>query len=379
MHETERLSALIGDIYDAALDPTLWVGVLAKSAAFVGGPAASLYSRDVAKRTMAAAYQYGLDPRYVQLAEQKYIKLDPTALGYFIADIEQPVSTADVMPYDEFLASRFYQEWAKPQGLVDTVHAMLDKTVTSSAALVVFRHQRDGLVNDEARRRMRLVVPHFRRAVLIGKVIDLKRAEAASLADTLDGISAGMFLVDASGRIVHANLAGHVMLDAADVLRAEKGRLVVNDTGAVQMLADTFASACNGDTALGVKGIAVPLFSRNGERHIANVLPLTSGTRRLAGASYAAAAALFVYKAELALPSPPEVIAKAYKLTPMELRVLFAVVEVGGVPEVAEALGIAETTVKTHLSNVYKKNSRSRQADLVKLAAEFSNPLFGQS
>jgi DNA-binding CsgD family transcriptional regulator/PAS domain-containing protein len=379
MHETERLSALIGDIYDAALDPTLWVGVLAKSAAFVGGPAASLYSRDVAKRTMAAAYQYGLDPRYVQLAEQKYIKLDPTALGYFIADIEQPVSTADVMPYDEFLASRFYQEWAKPQGLVDTVHAMLDKTVTSSAALVVFRHQRDGLVNDEARRRMRLVVPHFRRAVLIGKVIDLKRAEAASLADTLDGISAGMFLVDASGRIVHANLAGHVMLDAADVLRAEKGRLVVNDTGAVQMLADTFASACNGDTALGVKGIAVPLFSRNGERHIANVLPLTSGTRRLAGASYAAAAALFVYKAELALPSPPEVIAKAYKLTPMELRVLFAVVEVGGVPEVAEALGIAETTVKTHLSNVYKKTSRSRQADLVKLAAEFSNPLFGQS
>jgi DNA-binding CsgD family transcriptional regulator len=377
MHETERLSALIGDIYDAALDPTLWVGVLAESAAFVGGPAASLYSRDVAKRTMAAAYQYGLDPRYVQLAEQKYIKLDPTALGYFIADIEQPVCTSDVMPYDEFLASRFYQEWGKPQGLVDTVHAMLDKSVTSSAALVVFRHQRDGLVNDEARRRMRLVVPHFRRAVLIGKVIDLKGAEAASLDDTLDGINAGMFLIDAAGRVVHANLAGHVMLDAADVLRAEKGRLVVNDPEAVQVLADTFASAGNGDAALGVKGIAVPLFSRNGERHIANVLPLTSGARRRAGVSYAAAAALFVYKAGLATPSPPEVIAKAYKLTPMELRVLLAVVEVGGVPEVAEALGIAETTVKTHLGNVYKKTGRSRQADLVKLVAEFSNPLVG--
>ena len=127
---------------------------------------------------MAAAYQYGLDPRYVQLAEQKYIKLDATALGYFIADIEQPVSTADVMPYDEFLASRFYQEWAKPQDLVNSVHATLDKSVTSSAALVVFRRRRDGLVNDEARRRMRLIVPHFRRAVLIGKVIDLKRSRS---------------------------------------------------------------------------------------------------------------------------------------------------------------------------------------------------------
>ena len=149
-----------------------------------------------------------------------------------------------------------------------------------------------------------------------------------------------MFLIDPTARIVHANVAGHVMLEAADVLRAQNGRLVVNDPQAGQVLADTFASAGNGDAALGVKGIAVPLFSRNGERHIANVLPLTSGTRRRGGASYAAAAALFVYKVELASPSPPEVIAKAYKLTPMELRVLLAVVEVGGVPEVAEALGI---------------------------------------
>ena len=106
-----------------------------------------------------------------------------------------------------------------------------------------------------------------------------------------------MFLIDPTARIVHANVAGHVMLQAADVLRAQNGRLVVNDPQAGQVLADTFASAANGDAALGVKGIAVPLFSRNGERHIANVLPLTSGTRRRAGASYAAAAALFVYKA----------------------------------------------------------------------------------
>jgi DNA-binding CsgD family transcriptional regulator len=69
------------------------------------------------------------------------------------------------------------------------------------------------------------------------------------------------------------------------------------------------------------------------------------------------------------------VIAKAYKLTPMELRVLLAIVEVGGVPEVAEALGVAETTVKTHLGRVYKKTGTGRQADLVKLVAAFSSPL----
>jgi len=59
------------------------------------------------------------------------------------------------------------------------------------------------------------------------------------------------------------------------------------------------------------------------------------------------------------------------------LRVLLAIVEIGGVPEVAEALGVAETTVKTHLGRLYQKTGAGRQADLVKLVAGFSNPLQG--
>ena len=149
----------------------------------------------------------------------------------------------------------------------------------------------------------------------------------------------------------------------------------MHDPHADRTLADTFAAAGNGDAAIGVKGVAVPLVARDGEHHVAHVLPLTSGVRRRAATSYAAVAALFVHKAAFDALSPPEVIAKAYKLTPMELRVMLAIVEVGGVPEVAEALGIAETTVKTHLGRVYKKTDSDRQADLVKLVAGFSNPL----
>jgi DNA-binding CsgD family transcriptional regulator/PAS domain-containing protein len=277
----------------------------------------------------------------------------------------------------KFRETRLYRVWGQPQGLVDTANAVLEKSLTSVSCLVVFRHERDGLVDDEMKRRLRLIVPHVRRAVLIGKVLDLKKAEAATFADALDGIRAGMFLVDATGRIVHANAAGHATLDRADILRVAGGRLIAADPQANQILADTFAAAGNGDAAIGIKGIALPLTARDGERHVAHVLPLTSGARRRAGTSYAAAAALFVHKAALDTPSPPEAIAKSYKLTPMELRVLLAVVEVGGRPEVAAALGIAETTVKTHLGRLYEKTEAGRQADLVKIVAGFSNPLRG--
>jgi DNA-binding CsgD family transcriptional regulator len=376
MHETERLSALIGEIYDAALDPTLWVDVLGKTRAFIGGWAVALSWKDaVAKRGGCYFEEGGQDPHYRELYFDKYIKFDPFTATQFVVEVEEPKSFLEVMPYAELVQTRLYKEWAQPQGIVDALMCLIDRSATSVGFLVIFRHERDGFVDDETRYRARLVIPHIRRATLIGKVVDLKKAEAASLADTLDGISAGMFLVDATGRIAHANAAGQMMLKRANVLHAKAGHLIANDPLAHQTLADTFATAGNGDAAIGIKGVAVPLVARDSERYVAHVLPLTSGARRQAGTCYAAAAAVFVHKAALDTPSPPEAIARAYKLTPMELRVSLAIVEVGGVPEVAEALGIAETTVRTHLHQTFQKTGVNRQADLVKLVAAYSNPL----
>jgi DNA-binding CsgD family transcriptional regulator len=378
MHEAERLSALIGDVYDAALDPTLWVPVLGKVRRFIGGWSAALSWKDAVSKRGGNFFEEGnQDPSYRQLYFDKYIKLDPFTMTQFVVDIGEPKSFLDVIPYPELVQTRIYREWAQPQGVVDALMCLIDRSATSVGFLVIFRSQLEGFVDDATRERARLVIPHIRRATLVGNVIDLGKAEAASLADTLDGISAGMFLVDASGRIVHANAAGHVMLSQANVLRAVDGRLVFNDPQADQTLADTFATAGIGDAAIGAKGVAVPLAARDRQHYVAHVLPLTSGARRQAGASYAAVAALFVHKAALQTPSPPEAIAKAYKLTAMELRVLLAIVEVGGVPEVAETLGVAETTIKTHLGRIFAKTGSSRQADLVKLVAGFATPFVG--
>ena len=133
--------------------------------------------------------------------------------------------------------------------------------------------------------------------------------------------------------------------------------------------------AGGGDAAVGIKGIAVPMAARDGERYVAHVLPLTSGS----GAGPARAMRRWprcsCTRRRWKLPRRCEAIARLYKLTPSELRVLLAIVQVGGVPEVAESLGIGESTVKTHLHRLFGKTDTSRQAELVKLVAGFSNPL----
>jgi DNA-binding CsgD family transcriptional regulator len=364
-------SALIAEIYDAALDPSLWIDVLAKIAHFVGGSAAALWIGSAAKRSV---YDYGTDAHYRQLYFDHYVNLDPATTALFSADIDEPIAVSDIIPYHEFLTTRFYREWAQPQGLVDFVICMLDKSTTSPATIRVFRHERDGAVDDQARRRMRLIGPHVRRSVLVGRLIDLEIAETATYVDVLDSIGAGVFLVDAGARIIHANIAGQVMLEAGDFLRTVDGRLAAGDSETTKTLRGTFAAAGR-DEAVGIKGIAVPLITRTGEHYVAQVLPLASSKPRCAGNIRPAVAALFVHKAALQAPTLPETVAKSYRLTPAELRVLLAIVEFGSVPEVARALGVAASTIRTHILRLYKKTGTGREADLVKFVVGFRNPL----
>ena len=378
MDRAKKLSELISEIYDAALDPSLWSDVVGRAGRFVGGSAAAIFSKDPVAGSGNVYYESAIDPYYRKLYCDEYVKLDSLATGDRLAGSGQLIAVADLMPYREFLDTPFYKERAHPQGPVDCVSAVLDKSVTSAALFGVFRHQHDGMVDDdETRQRMRLIVPHIRRAVLIGRHIDLRSVEAATFADTLDGLSAGMCLVDAVGHILHANVACQAMLDAGDFLTAIEGRIVARDPKIDQAFRELFAAAGHGDAAIGAQGIAWSLRSWDGSRYVAHVLPLTSGARRLAGIAYSATAALFLCKVATEIPSSPDVIARAYNLTPTELRVLFAIVEVGGVPEVATVLGVAESTVKTHLSRLFVKTGAARQADLVKIVAGFATPLSG--
>jgi DNA-binding CsgD family transcriptional regulator len=374
MSEVETVSALIGDIYDAALDPALWPGVFDGISRYIGVANTNLFSQDNIGKSADLYFASAHDPRYRELYFDTYYKVNPMFPSVVFFDVEQSYSIPDISPRDEFCRTKFSREWLAPQGYVDVVFSVVEKTRTGCAVFSVIRDLTQGLVDDETRRRFSLIIPHVRRSLLIGRVIDLNKVEAALLADTLDTLAAAMFLVDARGRLVHINLSGHDMLTEAKVLKAMNGRLHALDAQADRALGDIFATAPVGDLTLGRRGVALPLKSRDGERYVANVLPLTSGTRRKAGISYAAVAVVFVRKAALDLPTVPEAVAQEFHLTPAEIRVLFSIVDVGGVPEVAGILGISDNTVRTHLQHVFEKTETNRQAELVKLVAGYASP-----
>jgi hypothetical protein len=86
MNDMQRLSALIGEIYDAAVDPSLWCDVLGKTAGFVGGTSATLFSKDASRKNGQIYYDDGrMEERYKRLYFEKYVKLDPATTGHYFA------------------------------------------------------------------------------------------------------------------------------------------------------------------------------------------------------------------------------------------------------------------------------------------------------
>jgi hypothetical protein len=124
MDESRIVSSLIGDIYDASIDPALWPDAIMKLAAFVGGQAGGLVTKDAISRTGTPYFYYGFDPRYVQLYADTHSKFDPLAT-LPLYDVEQIVSVPDLVPYEEYRSERFFLEWMRPQGWVDAAASVL--------------------------------------------------------------------------------------------------------------------------------------------------------------------------------------------------------------------------------------------------------------
>jgi DNA-binding CsgD family transcriptional regulator len=316
-------------------------------------------------------YYCGADPHYIQLYSETYAEFDPLAI---LPRYGKVVSIPELVNFDEYRRGRFYQEWLQPQGCIDAANVVIEKSKSSCPVLMTVLSGRR-MVDEEMRQRIAMIVPHANRALMINKAIDSRQSEAAAFADILNGLSAGIFLLDAGCRIVHANVAGLRMLEADDLLRSIGGQLVAREAQFNRTLREIFAA--DGDVALAAMDKALPLVAPDGARYVAHIFPLASVMRNGDDRSFKAAGALFVRKVELNGQCDGELMARAFGLTPTERRVLMAIVEVGGVPETAAALGIAETTVKTHLHRVFAKAGVSRQADLVKLAAGFSGPSAG--
>jgi DNA-binding CsgD family transcriptional regulator len=178
------------------------------------------------------------------------------------------------------------------------------------------------------------------------------------LAATLDEIDYGLVLVDGQGRLRHANRCARARLDAGDGLRMEGGRVVACESGErTELEAAIHAAATRGLRRLVQLGTGPGAFA-------VAVIPVPATALGPMGVL------LVTSRHHVCEPLSTDWFARAHGLTPTECRVLHALCDGVQPSDIAEMLGVALSTVRTHIGTIRAKTGASSVKELLHRVAQ---------
>jgi DNA-binding CsgD family transcriptional regulator/PAS domain-containing protein len=378
--DPETLSGVVGKIYDSAIDPALWPMALQAACDLVGGTFAYIGLFNTHNRTLNLPFHWGGNAEMIRSYET-LVPLQPFWDVMTQYQIGQIATTDDLMQKtglteDQVMNSPFFKQWARPNALRDVVAGIVINAEGRVGSINLHTPATRDVVGPRDIAVMELLLPHARRAVTIGDLLDMKSLAAAAFDATLNALTSAVVLVDSSGRVLQANQAAQNMFSAGGPILCLRDELATHQPDATNALRAAIGHAATDESELGYGGIGVPVQGGRQDAipSIAHVLPLKSGKLR-PGLSLGAVAAVFVTPAHETAAPPVEALAALYDLTPTEARVMIEIASGKNRAATAAVLGIADSTVKTHLARVFEKTGTAQQSELARLVASLTPPV----
>lgn len=376
------LSAIIGAIYDCALDPARWPATLALICDRLDFVNAVLALQPLPTGRPLLSASTGIAPPFLERLSdygEDVIEQWGGQRAALTLSLDEPAVLSRVNP--AACASgrndRYYREWRHPQGLVDTLNVPLMREPDAIGMLSFGRHKNAGLVGEREIGLARLLLPHLQRAVAISRMLELKTLEAETLRTVLDSLSTPICLTGPRLELVHANCAARQLLDRAELIRATEGVLSTGSTQVTSALASKVQRTTSEAVIDGADFGPVTVSATSGETHAFYVMPLQQSSRDT-GMLAAATVAIFIRQAACTPSVQGAVFAQTFGLTPAEARVVEQVAAGRTTSEAATALKVQPSTVKTHLLRIFQKTGARRQSELVALAAAITPPIIAR-
>jgi DNA-binding CsgD family transcriptional regulator/PAS domain-containing protein len=368
------LSALIGSIYDCAIDPSRWEQTLAGVAEALQGEKAILCLNDLEQDRVLIEKSVGWEPRWLEerakhLAEVHHV-LRPWLMQR--SGLDEPFVATREIPANQLETAPYVRECLRPQGIADVAHFFLIATPIHYSELALFWQDRHGPMTEREIELGGLLLPHLRRAVTISNVLDIRTIEHARMAEALDVLRHGVVLTNEAGAVLHANRSAEQMVQTGGPIGICGGMLRAKSRHANGELRKAIQLAANDESQIGKTGTAIRLTEPDVAPIFAHVLPMTGGELRTR-LQPSAAAAVFIEVAPDRPSSSLDAVAAGFQLTPAETRVLAGLVSGRTLAETADDLGIARTTARTHLDSIFRKTGTSRQAELMILTTRLAS------
>jgi DNA-binding CsgD family transcriptional regulator/PAS domain-containing protein len=368
--------ALLNQVYGAVADPARWPDVLTSISDQVDGVGGMLaYNAPPGGKNLIVLGR--LDPNYNDIFH-KYHVWNPWTLAIREQPFDRAIVCGSLVERRVVHKTAFYADVLAPQKIHDMLcisHRGL--AVNGGVGGIGFCLSARGADRAEHnRRRLQRVVPHLCRALdvtlQLGPLVDGSR----QLTRVLQLMPNAALLLDAKGRILHANPAAELLLRDSDGLTCVSGDgLQLSATLPDESVAISHALEKALRVAAGssdVLGEPVRLTRPSGTAPLLVIpVPLPPSAFPLWDLSQSARILVLVVDPRTRNLAAASALQTVFGLTHAEVRVATLVGSGLSGPQAAQVLGVSPATVKTHLARCFDKMGIRSQIELARMLSAF--------
>jgi DNA-binding CsgD family transcriptional regulator len=359
------VGSVIEEAYEAALRPSHWAAVLARLVAQFKGSGAALRTFEATPEKGGFWCTHGIEPNGQEQFEQYFSTRNiwqarAEALGLYKSG---SIMTSDTLVQQrELRASEFYRSFLRHFDIQDLLALVLHDGNTPPmprTVVSIFRSHRQARFTKSDIESAREYMPHLARAVEMNfRFADLRRREAIS-GVALARFAPALAYFRRDGTIVNANRAAEMLFAGRDGLMLADARLIAAGPRDNELLQRALTVGGSEPLRIDRPSGKMPYVA------VAILLPVDPVDPPDARQPHVA---LLVYDPEATSELELGVLARLYRLTPSELRVVQALVAHGSAKAICSNTDMNRNTVRSQLNSVLKKTGTNAQAELVRLA-----------
>lgn len=361
----EAVSNLVGLIYEAGYDQSLWPGAMAGLRDMVGGSRCCVLRFNAIAAEAVASEP---DPDFNSPRAAEELLRDPL-LGQ---TMELPIGVIQRWPPGEeeaaFRRRDAWQDWFRPRDLDHWLACNLFASNGSSWLLNMHRSSRQGGFANEEIDFLQKVMPHVQRAGQIGQMLE----NTSVLASAFSHLPFGVLLVTGRHRLVTMNEAAEALLSrAASPVTLHKGYVAspdAQDTGRLHRLIEDCCPPSDGAIPGPGGTLLIPSNRErlNQPRLVLSVAPFPGA--RAYGLAVERCAVIVIRQLAGQPPQGFDSHVRAlFDLTPAEARLAAALAAGRTLKDAALDAGITIKTGRTYLDRIFTKTRTHQQSELVAL------------
>ena len=361
----EVLTKLIGNVYDAAADSTLWGLFLAELGKSCRADSAALVMHNFGREAHTVSASWNLEPNGQRLYQQHYGSIDVWTMRAHPKLVGTVCTSDSLCPLSELMATEFYNDFLMRYDIVHGMFGLVERNADSWASVSLYRGSisREFRVSDLCT--LNLLVPHIQRAFRLHFQFSELKARSEGIETALNMLSTGVIVLGAKGEVLLMNQKAEELLSRKDGLLSARGKLsaaVRSESADFQALTEGAAQTGAGR---GFSGGGTILVSRKKGRPLSvTVAPLRGFNSSF---SQRPAAVLFISDPDRNPELPVDLLKRCYGLTPAEARLTLVLLEGHSLKAAADSCGVTHNTAKSQLKIIFLKTQVQRQGELIRL------------